>query len=252
VASSNICSRSCQHDNIAAPAIVAAARRTSILAKNAAAALLLARWTLFPMAAVADAVPPPTPRLATRPPNNMLIVTSLLKPDAAALLPRQHHVCRTTPNTALTPRQYCWRCCPRRDGSVDHVVLVPSLSAGRPRRAFVRHPRPRSSGERGVIVRSAGLLLATDATDARASRDDAAADSGREVSLDLFFWDSRRTCWTRIQSAASESEYPFALIAAGLESLVTGFGSQAKPRRRGPPFWRGYQPCIPSFLKTSL
>jgi hypothetical protein len=43
VASSNICSRSCQH--IAAPAIVAAARRTSILAKNAAAALMLARWT---------------------------------------------------------------------------------------------------------------------------------------------------------------------------------------------------------------
>ena len=179
----------------------------------------------------------------------MLIVTSLLKPDAAALLPRQHHVCRTMPDTALTPRQYRWRCRPRRDGSVDHVVLVPSLSAGRPRRAFVRHPRPRSSGERGVIVRSAGLLLAADATVARASRDDAAADSGREVSLDLFFWDSRRT---RIRSAASESEYHFALIAAGMENLVTGFGSQAKPRRSGPPFWRGHQPGIPSFLKTSL
>ena len=34
------------------------------------------------------------------PPNNMLIVTSLLKPDAAALLPRQHHVRRPTPATA--------------------------------------------------------------------------------------------------------------------------------------------------------
>ncbi len=133
------------------------------------------------------------------------IVTSLLKPDAAALLPRQHHVCQTTPDTALAPRQYRWRCRPCRDGSIHHVVLMPSLSAGRPRRAFVRHPRPRLSGERGVIVRSAGLLLAADATVTRASRDDAAADSGREVSLDLFFWDSRRTCWTRIQLSASES-----------------------------------------------
>ena len=132
-------------------------------------------------------MPPPTPRaLPHAHPNNMLIVTSLLKPDAAALLPRQHHVCRTTPDTTLTPRQYRWRCRPRCDGSVYHVVLVPSLSAGRPRRAFVR-PRPRSSGERGVIVRRAGLLLAADATVASASRDDAAADSGREVSLDLFF-----------------------------------------------------------------
>ena len=164
---------------------------------------------------MADAVPPPPPRLATRPPNNMLIVTSLLKPDAAALLPRQHHVCRTTPDTALTPRQYRWRCRPRRDGSVDHVVLVPSLSAGRPRRAFVRHPRPRSSGERGVIVRSAGLLLAADATVARASRDDAAADSGREVSLDLFFWDSRRTCWTRILISSFRIRVPFCSHRSG-------------------------------------
>jgi hypothetical protein len=68
----------------------------------------------------------------------MLIVTSLLKPDAAALLPRQHHVRRPTPDTALMPRQYRWRCRPRRDGSVDHVVLVPSLSTGRPRRTGVR------------------------------------------------------------------------------------------------------------------
>ena len=36
-----------------------------------------------------------------------------------------------------------------------------------------------------MIVRSAGLLLAADATFARASIDDAAADSGRGVSLGL-------------------------------------------------------------------
>ncbi len=74
----------------------------------------------------------------------------------------------------------------------------------------------------GVIVRSAGLLLTVVATVAKASRDDMAADSGRGVSLDLFLGDSRCTCWTRIRSAASASEYPFALIAAGMERLVTG------------------------------
>jgi hypothetical protein len=61
----------------------------------------------------------------------MLIVTSLLKPDATALLPRQHRVRRPTPATALTPRQYRWRRRPRRDGSVDHVALASSLSAAR-------------------------------------------------------------------------------------------------------------------------
>jgi len=82
---------------------------------------------------------PPHPRaLPHAPPNNMLIVTSLLKPDAAALLPRQHHVRRPTPATALTPRQYRWRRRPRRDGSVARVALVSSLSAGRPRRTGVR------------------------------------------------------------------------------------------------------------------
>ena len=69
VAPSNICSRSRQRDNIAAPAIVAAARQTSVLAMNAAAALLLARGTLLPTAVMADAVPLPPPRLATRPPQ---------------------------------------------------------------------------------------------------------------------------------------------------------------------------------------
>jgi hypothetical protein len=69
----------------------------------------------------------------------MLIVTSLLKPDPAALLPQQHHVRRTKSATALTPRQYRWRRCPRRNGSVARVALVSSLSAGRPRRTGVRH-----------------------------------------------------------------------------------------------------------------
>jgi len=78
------------------------------------------------------------------PPNNMLIVTSLLKPDAAALLPRQHHVRRPTPATALTPRQYRWRRRPRRDGSVARVALVSSLSAG-------CHPH--------TGVRCAGIIL---------------------------------------------------------------------------------------------
>ena len=136
VAPSNICSRSRQRDNIAAPAIDAAPRKTSILAKNAAAVLLLARGTSFPTAVVADAVPPPTPAPChtPAPPNNMLIFTSLLKPDAAALL---HHVRRPTPATALTPRQYHWRHRPRRNGSVDRVALVLSLSAGHPRRTGV-------------------------------------------------------------------------------------------------------------------
>ena len=67
----------------------------------------------------------------------MLIVTSILKPDAVALLPRQHHIRRPTPATALTPRQYRWCRHPRRDGSVDHVALVSSLSVGRPRRTGV-------------------------------------------------------------------------------------------------------------------
>jgi hypothetical protein len=88
-----------------------------------------------------DALHCPTPPLVA--PSNicsrshLLIVTSLLKPDAAALLPRQHHDRRPTPSTTLTPRQYRWRRCPRRDGSVDHVALVSSLSAGRPRRTGV-------------------------------------------------------------------------------------------------------------------
>ncbi len=81
----------------------------------------------------------------------------------------------------------------------------------------------------GVIVRSAGLAIL--AKVARASSNDAAADLGQGVSLGLFFWDLGCTCWTRIQSAASTSEYPFALIAAGIESLVSGFASQARKKR---------------------
>jgi hypothetical protein len=62
----------------------------------------------------------------------MLIVTSLLKPDAAALLPWQHHVRRPTPTTTLTPGQYRWRRRPLCDGSVARIALVSSLSAGHP------------------------------------------------------------------------------------------------------------------------
>jgi hypothetical protein len=80
----------------------------------------------------------------------------------------------------------------------------------------------------GVIVVSAALP--TFAVVDRASNNNAAADSGQGLSLGVFFWDSRRTCWTRIRSAASTSEYPFALIAAGIESLVSGFASQAQKK----------------------
>jgi hypothetical protein len=112
--------------------LLGAACQTFILAKNAAAALLLARGTSFTTAAVADDVPPHTPAPCHMPPpNNMLIVTSLMMPDTAALKPRQHCVRRPTPATALTPRQYRWRCCPRRDGSVGHVALASSSSAAR-------------------------------------------------------------------------------------------------------------------------
>jgi hypothetical protein len=60
-----------------------------------------------------------------------LIVTSLLKPDATALLPRQHRVHRPTPATMLTPWQYRWHRRPRRVGSVDHVALASLSSAAR-------------------------------------------------------------------------------------------------------------------------
>jgi hypothetical protein len=103
------------------------------LRRTPAAALLLARGTSFTTAAVADDVPPPHPRALPHapPPNNMLIVASLSKPDAAALLPRQHRVRRPTPATALAPRQYRWRRRPRRDGSVGQVALASSSSAAR-------------------------------------------------------------------------------------------------------------------------
>jgi hypothetical protein len=78
----------------------------------------------------------------------------------------------------------------------------------------------------GVILQSAGL--ATIAAIARGSSNDLAADSEQGVFLALIFWDSQRTCWTRVPSNASTSEYPFALIAAGIESQVTWFASQAR------------------------
>ena len=79
----------------------------------------------------------------------MFIVASLLKPDAAALLSQQHHVRRPTPVTALMPRQYRWRRCPRCNGSVARVALVSSLSAGRPRCTGVRCA--------GIIVGQVGI-----------------------------------------------------------------------------------------------
>ena len=80
----------------------------------------------------------------------------------------------------------------------------------------------------GVIAVSAALP--TFAVVDRASNDNAAADSGQGISLGVFFWDSRRTYWTRIRSTALTSEYPFALIAAGIESLVSGFAAQAQKK----------------------
>jgi hypothetical protein len=54
---------------------------------------------------------------------------------------------------------------------------------------------------------------------------------GTRSIFGFIFWDSRHTCWTRIRSVASTSEYPFALITAGIESLVSGFASQARKKR---------------------
>ena len=85
----------------------------------------------------------------------------------------------------------------------------------------------------GVIVRSAGLLLAADATVARASIDDAAADSGRGVSLaHLLDEDSIRSFRIRV---------PFCSHRSGDgESrdrvLLTG---QAKKKRAGRLFGAG-------------
>jgi hypothetical protein len=55
----------------------------------------------------------------------MLIVTSLLKPDTAALPPRQHHVRRPTTATALKHQRNRWCRCPCCDGSVACAALVP-------------------------------------------------------------------------------------------------------------------------------
>ncbi len=89
-----------------------------------------------------------------------------------------------------------------------------------------------------VIVRSAGLAIL--AKVAGASSNDAAADLGQG----LFFWDSRRTCWTRIRSAASTSEYHTLLLSSQRGLRVLCQDLPHRPGRRGPPSSRGHQPCI--------
>ena len=135
VAPSNICSRSRQRDNITAPAIIARCRRTS---------------NVHPCEErhrSASASAPP-PRLATRPPQ-----PSLLKPDAAALLPTAPATPR--PPTAVCHRPYAptiplallpssrWHRRPRRAG----VVVVRRSPSLHWRSSRWRHPRLRSSGE---------------------------------------------------------------------------------------------------------
>ena len=65
----------------------------------------------------------------------------------------------------------------------------------------------------------------------RASIAAAATVSGRGEFPALFFWDSRCTCWIRIRFMTSTSEYPLALMAAGIENLVAGFASHARKKR---------------------
>jgi hypothetical protein len=62
--------------------------------------------------------------------------------------------------------------------------------------------------------------------------DDAAADSGRGVSLDLFFLGFTAHLLDEDSIGSFRIRVPFcALITAGMESLVTGFGSQARKKR---------------------
>jgi hypothetical protein len=64
-----------------------------------------------------------TPARCHMPPsNNMLIVTSTFKPEAAVLLPRQHHAYQPTPATTLTPPH------PRRHTNNAKAHLPPPSS----------------------------------------------------------------------------------------------------------------------------
>ncbi len=62
----------------------------------------------------------------------------------------------------------------------------------------------------------------------------AATVSARGVFSTLFFLDSRRTGWARIQSTASTSENTFVLMAAGIESLVARFALHAMKKHVQP------------------
>jgi len=97
----------------------------------------------------------------------------------------------------------------------------------------------------GVIVRSAGLLLAAVATVARASRDDTAADLGREVSLDFIFLGL--TAHLLDDDSIGSFRIRTLLLSSWRGWRVSWQGLDHRPRRRGPPSWRGHQPCIPSF-----
>ncbi len=74
----------------------------------------------------------------------------------------------------------------------------------------------------------------------------AATVSARQVFLTLFFLDLQRTCWARIWSMALISK-PFALMAAGIESLVAAFALHVtkKCAAISAQLW----PCTHSFLK---
>jgi hypothetical protein len=150
-APSNICSRSHQRDNIAAPVIVAAARQTSILAKNAATALLLARGTSFPTAAVTDAVPPHPKALPHAPPQQHVDCHFPFKawcrcPPAPATphpLTDAGHRSHTPTIPMVSSPSLRWLRWPRRAG----VVTIRGSPSSHWRLSRWRHP-PRSSGER--------------------------------------------------------------------------------------------------------
>ena len=139
------------------------------------------------------------------------------------------------PSSSLTSSSLAWSSLsPHPPEHVSPFApLPPSSSPQRHRRHFQHRHRPAAPPVLQAHIYPCtknNSCIACHLKGCRSS-DDTAADSGQGVSLDLFFWDSRRTCWTRIQSTASASEYHFALITAGMESLVTGFGSQARKKR---------------------
>jgi hypothetical protein len=59
----------------------------------------------------------------------------------------------------------------------------------------------------------------------------AATVSAQQVFSTSFFGDSPCTCWARIWSTVSTSEYTFALMEAGIESLVPWFAPHGRKKR---------------------